>query len=109
MTPYLGKDQAVSGTLAYGVGYGRVIVSTPYRYAEEMLADGRGLMAEFRNSSSLETCILKLLGNPALVQEMEARTHELGQTMMWGEIAKRYAEVFQESMGTSYYAKRSVI
>ena len=66
MTPYLGKDQAVSGTLAYGVGYGRVIVSTPYRYAEEMLAEGRGLLANFRDSASLEACILQLLDDPAL-------------------------------------------
>ncbi|WP_258881353.1 glycosyltransferase family 4 protein [Paenibacillus sp. sptzw28] len=107
MTPYLGKDQAVSGTLAYGIGYGRVIVSTPYRYAEEMLAGGRGLLADFRNSSSLEACILKLLGNPSLVKEMEARTLALGQTMMWGEIAKRYAAVFHESI--DHLSKRSVI
>ena len=65
MTPYLGKDQAVSGTLAYGVGYGRVIVSTPYRYAEEMLAGGRGLLANFRDSASLEACILQLLNDPS--------------------------------------------
>lgn len=88
MTPYLGKDQAVSGTLAYGVGYGRVIISTPYRYAQEMLADGRGLLAEFRDSASLEACILELLDDPAKVEDMEQRTQALGSTMMWSEVAK---------------------
>lgn len=101
MTPYLGKDQAVSGTLAYGVGYGRVIVSTPYRYAEEMLAEGRGLLADFRDSASLEACILQLLNNPTIVQEMEHRTLELGKTMMWSEIAKKYVAIFQEQITTS--------
>ncbi|MRN55281.1 glycosyltransferase family 4 protein [Paenibacillus monticola] len=109
MTPYLGKDQAVSGTLAYGVGYGRVIISTPYRYAEEMLAEGRGLLAQFRDSISLEACILQLLNNPAIVKEMEARTLELGKTMMWSEIAKTYAALFQEKIAISELANRSVI
>ncbi|MGM0882392.1 MAG: glycosyltransferase family 4 protein [Bacillota bacterium] len=109
MTPYLGKDQAVSGTLAYGVGYGRVIVSTPYRYAEEMLAEGRGLLAHFRDSASLEACILQLLDNPALVKEMENRTLELGRTMLWNEIAKTYAAIFQEKIMVSELANRSVI
>lgn len=105
MTPYLGKDQAVSGTLAYGVGYGRVIVSTPYRYAEEMLAEGRGMLADFRNSASLEACILQLLNNPTTIQEMEHRTHELGKTMMWSEIAKTYAAIFQEKIIISELTK----
>jgi glycosyltransferase involved in cell wall biosynthesis len=98
MTPYLGKDQAVSGTLAYGVGYGRVIVSTPYRYAEEMLAEGRGLLANFRDSASLEACILQLLNDPTRITEMENRTLELGRTMLWNEIAKTYAAIFQEKI-----------
>jgi glycosyltransferase involved in cell wall biosynthesis len=105
MTPYLGKDQAVSGTLAYGVGYGRVIVSTPYRYAEEMLAEGRGLLANFRDSDSLEACILRLLDNPTLVKEMENRTLELGSTMLWSEIAKTYAAIFQEIITISELTK----
>jgi glycosyltransferase involved in cell wall biosynthesis len=106
MTPYLGKDQAVSGTLAYGVGYGRVIVSTPYRYAEEMLADGRGLLAAFRDSASLEACILQLLDNPAVVEEMEQRTLELGKTMLWSEVAKTYAAIFQKKITISELTKR---
>ena len=109
MTPYLGKDQAVSGTLAYGVGYGRVIVSTPYRYAEEMLAEGRGMLVNFRDSASLEACILQLLDNPTLVKEMENRTLELGRTMLWSEIAKIYAVIFQEIITISELINRSVI
>ncbi|WP_051251343.1 glycosyltransferase family 4 protein [Paenibacillus harenae] len=107
LTPYLGKDQAVSGTLAYGVGYGRVIVSTPYRYAEEMLADGRGLLASFRDPASLEACILQLLDHPALVEVMEKRTLDLGRTMRWSEIAKAYAAVFQKQITVSKLAKAS--
>jgi glycosyltransferase involved in cell wall biosynthesis len=109
MTPYLGKDQAVSGTLAYGVGYGRVIVSTPYRYAKEMLAEGRGLLANFRDSDSLKACILELLENPDRKKEMEARTLVLGRTMMWSEIAKRYAALFRDHSDTYNLLGKSVV
>ncbi len=108
MTPYLGADQAVSGTLAYGIGYGRVIVSTPYRYAVEMLAGGRGLLANFRDSNSLGACILKVLNYPSQKSEMEVRTLALGQTMMWDETAKRYATVFHKSMDIVHYNGRVV-
>lgn len=95
LTPYLGQDQAVSGTLAYGIGYGRVVISTPYRYAQEMLADGRGLLAEFRDSESLERHILSVFDRPALKAEMERRTLKLGRTMHWNEIAGEYAALLR--------------
>jgi len=95
LTPYLGKDQAVSGTLAYGIGYGRVVISTPYRYAQEMLADGRGLLAEFRDSASLKHQILSVLDQPALKADMERRTLILGQKMRWNEIAGEYASLLR--------------
>jgi glycosyltransferase involved in cell wall biosynthesis len=97
MTPYLGKDQAVSGTLAYAVGYGRVIVSTPYPYAREMLADGRGLLAKFRSTVSLESCILEVLRHPEQKAQMEKKTLELGRTMMWSQVAEKYLSVFREA------------
>jgi glycosyltransferase involved in cell wall biosynthesis len=109
MTPYLGKDQAVSGTLAYGVGYGRVIVSTPYLYAQEMLSEGRGLLANFRDSNSLAECILELLNNPTKKQEMESLTLKLGQTMMWSEIATQYATQIRTLIHSFNISTRSVI
>lgn len=104
MTPYLGKEQAVSGTLAYAVGYGRAIVSTPYAYAREMLADGRGMLADFRDADSLARQICYLLDHPEEKQEMEDKTHRMGAGMMWDCVARQYMDVFaaayDESMKT---------
>ena len=94
MTPYLSKDQAVSGTLAYAVGYGRAIISTPYLYAKEMLSEERGLLAEFENSDSLFNCMKYILQNPDEKVRMEKNTIKLGKTMYWHVVAKQYTDVF---------------
>ncbi|HOP71617.1 MAG TPA: glycosyltransferase family 4 protein [Thermoclostridium caenicola] len=98
MTPYLGKDQAVSGTLAYAVGYGRVIVSTPYSYAKEMLAEGRGLLAEFRDAESLARQIRYVLDHPEAKKEMEQKTLNLGRTMMWPNVANQYTSLIIDTI-----------
>jgi glycosyltransferase involved in cell wall biosynthesis len=102
MTPYLGRDQAVSGTLAYAVGYGRVIVSTPYLYAKEMLADGRGLLADFEDSRSLGEAINFLIENPENKKEMEEKTLLLGKTMRWDAVASRYVKTFRKACQEVY-------
>lgn len=94
MTPYLSKEQAVSGTLAYAVGCGRVIVSTPYQYAREMLGDGRGMLTEFSDVDSLASCVNYILENPRHKKHMEMKTLKLGQTMTWANVAGRYAQLF---------------
>ncbi|SNX53833.1 glycosyltransferase family 4 protein [Thermoanaerobacterium sp. RBIITD] len=94
MTPYLGKEQAVSGTLAYAAGLGKLIISTPYKYAEEVLSDGKGLLAEFRDSDSLAKCIEFVINNPDKKRIMEEKIKIYGETMMWNNVALEYVEMF---------------
>jgi glycosyltransferase involved in cell wall biosynthesis len=109
MTPYLGKEQAVSGTLAYAVGYGGVIVSTPYTYAEEMLADGRGLLADFKDADSLTHHILYLLEHPEERQSMEEKTQRMGARMMWDCVARQYVDVFAAACSESLNTPKAAL
>ncbi len=94
MTPYLDKEQAVSGSLAYAVGYGKAIISTPYLYAEEMLSEGNGLLAEFNSPDSLADCIKQILDDPFKKAKMERNTLKIGRTMYWDKIAQQYTNIF---------------
>ena len=95
LTPYLGKDQAVSGTLAYAAGSGKAIVSTPYRYAEEMLADGRGLLAAFRDAGSIASAVERILDAPEAARQMERKMRALGRGMLWDRVARKYETMFR--------------
>ncbi|MGJ7046053.1 glycosyltransferase family 4 protein [Thermoanaerobacterium thermosulfurigenes] len=94
LTPYIGREQAVSGTLAYAAGLGKLVVSTPYKYAEEILSDGRGLLAEFKNPDSIANCISFAIENPHEKQIMEEKIKVYGKTMMWDNVALEYVELF---------------
>lgn len=109
MTPYLGKEQAVSGTLAYAIGYGKVIVSTPYPYAREMLAEGRGMLAEFADAKSLAKCISYILEHPHAKSEMEKKTLALGRTMMWKNVANQYAQLFIQTIEEAHLREGDVL
>ncbi len=94
ITPYLNPAQMVSGTLAYTVGAGKAVVSTPYWYAEELLAEGRGLLVPFRDPEAIATKTLELLDNEAERLAMRKRGYLLGREMVWPKVARRYMESF---------------
>lgn len=95
VTPYLDKFQIVSGTLAYAMGLGKPIVSTPYYYAEELLADGRGVLAEFQDGASMADGVIGILEDPDRMAQMRRRAYEYGRKMTWKEVAKEYVKLYR--------------
>ncbi|HVA36906.1 MAG TPA: glycosyltransferase family 4 protein [Candidatus Dormibacteraeota bacterium] len=94
LTPYLNPAQIVSGTLAYAMGLGKAIVSTPYLYAEELLANRRGSLAAFRDSGSIARKVNRLLDDPALRRCIERRAYRFGRQMTWPNVAHDYGRLF---------------
>lgn len=92
---YLNKDQIVSGTLAYAVGCGKAVVATPFAYAEEMLADGRGVIVPFKDPPAIATAVNGLLGDRRRLLHMEDRAYRFSRSMTWPNVARMYLELFR--------------
>ncbi len=97
VTPYANEAQVVSGTLAYAMGSGKAIVSTPYWYAAEMLAEGRGRLVPVGDAEALASQVLDLLDNPVERHAMRKRAYLFTREAVWGQVARRYLEVFAEA------------
>ncbi len=96
ITPYLNKQQVVSGTLAYAMGAGKAIISTPYWYAEEMLAEGRGVLVPFAEPAAIASEIIRLFGDEAEMNAMRKRAYIFSRQMVWKEVARRYLAEFRQ-------------
>jgi hypothetical protein len=105
VTPYLSPEQISSGTLAYAVGLGKAVVSTPYWYAKELLADGRGSLFPFKNSTALSESLLQLLSDRDKMNDMRKATYDYGRTMIWSRVSEDYQRVFEE-VNKEYPKKR---
>ena len=93
VTPYLKQEQSTSGTLAYAVGCGKAVVSTPYRYARELLDDGRGILVPWRDSEAIGREIVGLLDDAAKRIELQQRAAAFGRSH---ELADRRAPLHGE-------------
>jgi len=97
ITPYLSPSQIVSGTLAYTVGAGKAVISTPYWYAEELLADKRGIVVPFEDWQSTAEQVIYLLENEVERHAMRKRAYLYGREMVWSKVAQNYMHSFQNA------------
>ena len=97
-SPYLSREQIVSGALTYAIGMGKAIVSTPYWYAQEMLSDNRGLLVDFRDTDGFKKSLLYLIENPEECNIMRKKAYDFGRKMTWENVGKEYTAVFHKAL-----------
>lgn len=98
VTPYLNPQQITSGTLAYALGAGKSVISTPYCYARELLAEGRGALVPYRDAKAVADEVVGILSDEGRRAEMERRAAALGETMSWSVVASAYLQTFQRAL-----------
>jgi glycosyltransferase involved in cell wall biosynthesis len=94
ITPYRHEAQVVSGTLAYALGAGKAIISTPYWHAIELLDDRRGSLVPFQNPDAIALRTIELLDTPATRHAMRKRAYLFARDMVWKRVAQGYMESF---------------
>jgi glycosyltransferase involved in cell wall biosynthesis len=94
ITPYRYEEQVVSGTLAYALGAGKAIISTPYWHAIELLDDRRGALVPFQNPGAIANKTIELLDTPALRHAMRKRAYVFARDMVWKRVAQGYMGSF---------------
>jgi glycosyltransferase involved in cell wall biosynthesis len=108
VTPYLNEAQMTSGTLAYSFGLGKVVVSTPYWHAKELLADDRGILVPFGDATAIGTEIADLLTDDLRRMVIRERAYAASRSMTWPQTAKYYLAAFEAARVTHRNGKPAV-
>ena len=106
ITPYRHEAQAVSGTLAYALGAGKAIISTPYWHAAELLNDGRGILVPFNDSNAIANAAIELLDDEASRHAMRKRAYLYAREMVWNKVAHSYMGTFARARSDRTRAPR---
>jgi glycosyltransferase involved in cell wall biosynthesis len=107
VTPYPNLDQIVSGTLSYAMGAGRAVVSTPYAYAQELLADGRGVIVPPASPAALAAALNEVLGDADLRAAIGRRAYAYSRRMVWSAVGLNYGDLFAQVASPRRTTERS--
>ncbi len=109
VTPYLSREQLTSGTLAFAVGTGKAVVSTPYWAAMELLAENRGRLVPFGDSQQLAETIVELMQDDSLFYELRGRAYDYGRSRTWPKVGQAYWKLFSEVEAPLHVAARAIL
>ena len=96
VTPYRSAEQVCSGALTFALAAGLPVVSSAYRYAEDMLASGAGRIVPIGDPSALAEAICSLLGSPEEDLRASTAAESIAAWLPWPTVAAREAELVRE-------------
>jgi glycosyltransferase involved in cell wall biosynthesis len=97
VTPYRGREQIASGALTFAIAAGCGVVSTPYWYAQDMLASGAGRLVPFDDPPALAAAVCDYIEHPATLAAARAEARRIGAGLAWPSVAKATAAVLDEA------------
>jgi glycosyltransferase involved in cell wall biosynthesis len=98
ITPYGNREQIASGALTFGIAAGCGVISTPYWYAEDMLASGAGVIVPFADANAIEAAVRGFIEQPERLAAARAEARRIGSGLAWPSVAKATAEVLREAI-----------
>src|SRR5664279_4178833 len=108
ITPYKNEAQVVSGTLAYALGAGKAVISTPYWHAQELLDQRRGILVPFNDQDAIAEQTIYLLENEAERHAMRKRAYLYSRNMVWKSVAQDYMRSFQKARAQRLWNPRLI-
>ncbi len=96
VSPSLTPEQITSGTLVYGMGCGRVTVSTPFLHARDIVTPERGRLVKSRKPRTFAAAINRLLAEPEKLKKMERNTYSYTRQMLWQNVGISYGKLFNK-------------
>lgn len=94
ITPYLFEAQITSGTLAYAIGAGKAVISTPYWHASELLSHDTGRLVPFRDAAAITHAVNDMMQTPGRLAALRKASYLSGREMTWPNVARRTMESF---------------
>ena len=98
LTPYRSREQIVSGALTFAIVAGCATVSTPYYYAEDLLASGAGELVPFDDPAALADAVTGLLEDPERLERARAEAIAVGSELAWPQVGRQTASVLREAV-----------
>ncbi|MFL5962641.1 MAG: glycosyltransferase [Gaiellaceae bacterium] len=97
VTPYRNREQIASGALTFAIAAGCAVVSTPYWYAQDMLASGAGRLVPFDDAAALAEVVCGYVEQPATLAAARAEARRVGSSLAWPSVAEATAVVLKEA------------
>ena len=97
LTPYRDREQIASGALTFGIAAGCGVISTPYWYAQDMLASGAARSSHSRTAQAVTDAVCRFIEQPETLEAARAEARRIGSTLAWPSVAEATASVLREA------------